>query len=252
MTYASRFEELFFSVFESLPRQGPGGRPWTERALAACRGLVDAPRVLDLGCGGGAQTLDLVALGARQVVAVDRHAPLVRKLADAVDAQGLGSRVLPVVGDMACPPVTPGAFDLVWSEGALYSIGVDRALDVIRDLLRPGGWLAFTDAVWRVDDPPAEVRAVFEPDSPHMGRADALLETVGSHGFDVVDHFTLPDAAWWDDFYTPMQQRIDALRAAHAGDPPALAALDELAAEPAMHREHGHTYGYEFVVARRG
>ena len=40
------------------------------------------------------------------------------------------------------------------------------------------------------------------------------------------------------------------LRAQEANDPDVLAALDELAAEPEMHRRHGDTYGYEFFVAR--
>ncbi|MBW2254669.1 MAG: class I SAM-dependent methyltransferase, partial [Deltaproteobacteria bacterium] len=40
-------------------------------------------------------------------------------------------------------------------------------------------------------------------------------------------------------------------RGRYAGDPEALAALDEVAKEPQMHREHGHHYAYSFFVARR-
>ena len=29
-------------------------------------------------------------------------------------------------------------------------------------------------------------------------------------GFSLVGHFSLPDEAWWDDFYTPMEHRIEA------------------------------------------
>lgn len=32
-------------------------------------------------------------------------------------------------------------------------------------------------------------------------------------GATIVGHFTLPAEAWWDDFYTPMEQRIAELRA---------------------------------------
>jgi hypothetical protein len=34
--YDSRFWEIFFEVYESLPRQGPGNRDCTERALRLC------------------------------------------------------------------------------------------------------------------------------------------------------------------------------------------------------------------------
>ena len=57
-----RFWEIFFELFEGLPRQGPGNRASAERALGLCRGLPPAPAVLDLGCGVGGQTLHLAEL----------------------------------------------------------------------------------------------------------------------------------------------------------------------------------------------
>jgi SAM-dependent methyltransferase len=57
--------------------------------------------------------------------------------------------VRPMVGDMAQPEMPPESFDLIWSEGALYNIGIENALRICHGLLHPGGYLAFTDAVWR-------------------------------------------------------------------------------------------------------
>ena len=48
-----RFWPIFFELYESLPRQGPGNRDCAARALALCRDLPPAPAVLDLGCGVG-------------------------------------------------------------------------------------------------------------------------------------------------------------------------------------------------------
>ena len=45
---------------------------------------------------------------------------------------------------MAKPDLPPDSFDLIWSEGAFYNIGIACALDVCRPLLRAGGYLAFT------------------------------------------------------------------------------------------------------------
>ena len=67
----------------------------------------------------------------------------------------------------------------------------------------------------------------------------------------LVDHFTLPDEAWWDDFYTPMMFRIKMLRGKYAKDEEALAILDQLAQEPEMHRRYSEYYAYEFFVVRR-
>lgn len=246
-----RFQALFFELYESLPRQGPGNRDCTARALALCTGLPPAPAIIDLGCGVGAQTLHLAELTAGAIVALDSHAPSIDRLRSAIGRRGLEDRVTAIVGDMAHARPTPGCFDLVWSEGALYSIGLARALRVCRDLLRPGGCLAFTDAVWRTDHPAAEVKAAFDADYPCMGRVADDLATIESAGLAVVGHFTLPDAAWWDDFYTPMQARIADLREKYAADAAASRILDRLAEEPEMHRRHHAAYAYEFFVARK-
>lgn len=246
-----RFREIFFEVYEHLPRQGPGNRACAARAFGLCRELPQRPAVLDLGCGVGGQTLQLAELTSGSIVAIDSHAPSIERLKAAVAQRGLSRRVSAIVGDMARPGLPPGSFDLVWSEGALYNIGLRAALRVCHGLLRPGGYLAFTDAVWRRENPPAEVKAGFELDYPTMGRVDDDLAAIRECGFELAGHFILPDEAWWDDFYAPMEARITELRGKYAGDAEAMLVLDRLAEEPEMHRRHSAFYAYEFFVARR-
>lgn len=246
-----RFLQIFFEVFEALPRQGPGNRACAARALAFCRELPPAPAVLDLGCGVGGQTLHLAELTSGSIVALDSHAPSIERLRATVAARGLAERIRPVVGDMASPGLPSASFDLVWSEGALYNIGIENALRICHGLLRPGGYLAFTDAVWRKENPPPEVKASFELDYPAMARVSDILAVIERAGFALLGHFSLPDEAWWDDFYTPMQQHIEDLRSRYADDGESLAVLDQLAQEPAMHRRHSNYFAYEFFVVRR-
>jgi len=246
-----RFWPIFFEVYELLPRQGPGNRACAARALGLCRDLPPTPAVLDLGCGVGGQTIHLAELTSGAIVAIDRHAPSIERLRAKVIQRGLTHRVRPIVGDMADPGQPPNSFDLIWSEGALYNIGIERALRICRELLRPGGYLAFTDAVWRKNDPPPEVKASFAPDYPTMGGVPDVLATIERCGLSLIGHFTLPDEAWWDDFYTPMQRRIEELRDKYAEDAEAIVVLDQLDLEPAMHRRHSEYYAYEFFVVRR-
>jgi SAM-dependent methyltransferase len=245
-----RFWPIFFELYESLPRQGPGNRACAARALAFCRDLPPAAAVLDLGCGVGGQTLHLADLTSSSIVALDSHAANIERLRATVAVRGLAEWIQPVVGDMAEPGLPPASFDLVWSEGALYNIGIEKALHVCRVLLRAGGYLAFTDAVWRRDNPPSEVKASFDGDYPTMGRVPDVLAAIERSGFSLIGHFTLPDEAWWEDFYTPMEIRIDELRGKYEDDDEALAVLDQLAQEPEMHRRYSDYYAYEFFVAR--
>jgi SAM-dependent methyltransferase len=246
-----RFWDIFFEVYEYLPRQGPGNRACAVRALGLCHELRNNPAVLDLGCGTGGQTLYLAEFTSGSIVAVDNHAPGIERLQGSIAALGLSHRVSAIVGDIAHPELSPASFDLISSEGALYSIGLRKALSVCHGLLRPGGYLAFTDAIWRKENPPSEVRAGFDLDYPAMGWLDDDLAAIQDEGFEIVGHFSLPDEAWWDDFYTPMENRIMELRGRYANDVEASKILDQLAAEPELHRRYSDFYGYEFFVARR-
>lgn len=247
----SRFSEIFFEVYEGLPRQGPGNRDCAEQAIRLCAGLPPAPRIADLGCGVGGQTLHLAELTTGSIVAVDSHAPSIERLRATLAARGLSQRVHALVGDMAHLEVPPESCDLVWSEGALYNIGISNALRLCHGLLRPGGFLAFTDAVWRKQNPPPVVKASFDWDYPTMGTAADIVTAIQLSGLELLGRFTLPDEAWWDDFYTPMEQRIKELRRKYGNDAEALAVLDQLAQEPEMHRNYSGYYAYEFFVAQR-
>ncbi|SIR00654.1 Methyltransferase domain-containing protein [Alkalispirochaeta americana] len=248
---SERFWEVFFEVYENLPRQGPGNRTCAARALSLCRDLPESPAILDLGCGVGGQTLQLAEMMPGSIVAVDNHAPSIERLQAAIKRNGLSQRVNVLVGDMAHLEQQPESFDLIWSEGALYNIGLRNALRVCHGLLRPGGYLAFTDAVWRKNAPPSEVKASFDLDYPTMGWLEDDMVAIHDGGFEMVGHFSLSDEAWLDDFYTPMETRIVELRSKYAGDLEASAILDQLAEEPAMHRRYSDFYAYEFFVVRR-
>jgi SAM-dependent methyltransferase len=246
-----RFWDIFFEVYEHLPRQGPGNQACAARALDLCRELRDYPAILDLGCGVGGQTLYLAELTSGSIVAIDNHAPSIERLQESIAAFGLSRRIRAIVGDMAHPEQPSASFDLIWSEGALYSIGLRNALRVCHGLLRPGGYLAFTDAIWRKENPPSAIKAGFDLDYPAMGWLDDDLAAIQDEGFGIVGHFTLPDEAWWDDFYTPMENRIMELRGKYATDVEASKILDQLAREPGLHRRYSDFYAYEFFVARR-
>lgn len=248
---SARFWPICFEPFEALPRQGPGNLASAAKALALCSGLPPVPAILDLGCGVGMQTLHLAELTSGSIVAVDNHEPHIELLRRTVRERSLAERVRPVVGDMAKPSLPPASFDLVWSEGALYMIGIENAMHVCRELLRPGGCLVFTEAVWRKENPPSEVKEFFDMDYPSMGWVVDILENIDRAGLELAGHFTLPDEAWWDDFYTPMQRCIAELRDKYATDGEALEVLGQLAREPELHRQYADFYAYEFFVARR-
>ena len=63
--------------------------------------------------------------------------------------------------------IEDSSFDLIWCEGAAYNMGIENALVAWKPLLKQGGKIALTDAVWLKPDPPAEL-ATFWTDYPDM------------------------------------------------------------------------------------
>lgn len=249
---AALARRIFHEVHTDLPREAPGSAECTERALAALGVGATIEAVLDIACGPGTQTLDLARLlPDARITAIDLHRPFIERARERARAAGVDDRVTFETRDMAALPYPDGSFDLLWCEGGIYFMGVLKALDAWRRLLVPGGAVAFTDAVWLGDAAPQALRDWWAAEYAGIGTIDNCLDLVAAAGFSVLEHFVLPEGAWWDTYYGPMQARVAVLRERYRDDEAALAALAEAEQEIDYYRRWSAHYGYLFVVARR-
>jgi ubiquinone/menaquinone biosynthesis C-methylase UbiE len=239
---------VFWDIHSSLPREGPGNRESTARALGLCVPIPPNSQVLDIACGPGQQTLDLAELlPDATICAVDRHEPFVEETNRRAVARGVADRVKANSGDMRSLAFPRAMFDLIWCEGAAYMMGVEKALRSWQPLLKPGGKLALSEAVWLRSDPPEEVRRIWSIDYPNMGTVETCRALVRDCGYRLLGDFVLPEAAWWE-YYEPMRQRLELLASKYAGDRAAEPILRESAEEIAAYRKYSHYYGYVFLV----
>jgi SAM-dependent methyltransferase len=212
--------------------------------------LAPEPLVLDLACGPGAAVPLLARATGGRVVGLDLHAPFLREMRERAHREGLGPRAVGVNARMEALPFAPGSFDLVWCEGGLYNVGFRRGLEICRDVLKPNGHLAATEAVWVVSEPDEEVRRWWEGEYPDITSIEGCVRTIEDTGLDLLGHFTLPERAWWE-YYRPVEARLAEVRARHSDDPIALEVIAEQEVEIDMYRRHGRCYGYEFFVCRK-
>lgn len=244
---------VFFEVHHGLPREGPGNRACTARALALAHPLPKHADVLDIACGPGMQTMDLAALlPDARIVALDNHAPFLAEVQRRAGAGGAADRVTAVLADMTAPPFPADSFDLVWCEGAAYVMGLANALEAWRPLLKPGGRLALTEAVWLRPDAPEVVRRCWSADYPGMGDVEACRRIVRACGYALLGDFVLPEEAWWEHYYTPMQERLGQLTPRYAGDAVAEVVLGACREEIETYRAFSAYYGYLFLVMSAG
>ena len=95
-----RAMKIFFEAFDGMPRLGPGQKVATQRAYRALN-LPAEPRILDVGCGNGRQTLDLAEISSGRITAVDNYAPFLDQLLQEADERGIGERIQTACMDMA-------------------------------------------------------------------------------------------------------------------------------------------------------
>lgn len=241
--------KYFYELFEKLPRQGPGCRDATMRALGLLADLPANPMVLDIGCGSGMQTLVLAEELKTRIVAIDNHRPLLDTLNLSASQAGLDIETREL--SMVEMPFAPESFDLLWAEGSIFIIGLSNGLHDFARYLKPGGYLAFTELCWFVDNHPDEVRAFFAAEYPDIKTIAEVRQMAADSGYRVIDSFNLPDSAWWDDYYTPMLERIKELKPRNSGMAEAEVVYARCEAEIDMFRRHSACYGYTFFVLRR-
>lgn len=139
---------------------GPAGRHWTDRqqlqdvVLAPIsRILIDraavkaGEKVIDIGCGCGATSFDLIKRTgpSGRVIGIDISDPMLGRARDLAPA---GAPVEFVLADATVYPFTPASVDLLFSRfGVMFFAQPSVSFANMRNALRPGGRLAF--ACWR-------------------------------------------------------------------------------------------------------
>lgn len=233
--------DAFFTLYRGLDREGPG-EPADVAWVAEVVGLKPDARICDAGCGSGADVPALLAAAPQgRVVAVDSHKPFIDELWVRV---GPDPRVTAYKGNMA---KLKGPFDLIWSAGALYFLGVTEGLRHWRPALAKGGHVAFSEPCWFSAAPSDAARAFWETEYPAITDAEGIDARVQAAGFETVAVRRVSDAAW-EAYYRPLQARIDVLRP--DADEALAAALDASQAEVDLWPKAKADSGYLLSVVR--
>jgi len=225
--------QVFFEVHHNLPREGPGSRQSTESAYAVIASRLHSPKVLDVGCGPGAQTLCLAELSGGTITAVDNHAPFLEQLRQRAAASGQAERITTVLADMEKLPFEDGTFDLVWAEGSIFIIGVEEGLSCWYPLLRRSGFIAFTEVSWLREDRTDELNQFWSEVYPSISSIEQNMEKLRNTG------------------YGAIRKKLPALRQKYDGDQEALQVLKMQEEEMELYRRYSSYYGYVFYVAEK-
>jgi len=105
--------EIFWEIHSGLPREGPGDNQSTRRAYLMLKELPKNPRILDIGCGPGMQTIELAKLSKGQIDALDNYQPFLDQLDISVKKEEFTDKIKLVKGDMFNLDYDSNTFDLI-------------------------------------------------------------------------------------------------------------------------------------------
>jgi ubiquinone/menaquinone biosynthesis C-methylase UbiE len=246
---------IFYEVHSNLPREGPGENQSTEKAYKMLKNLPAKPRILDIGCGPGMQTITLAKISSGQITAVDNHQAFLDELDSNAKKAGVNGRIKITKGDMFNLKFEKASFDVVWCEGAIFIIGFEKGLREWRPLLTDNGYLVTSELSFLRKDLPAELDAYMKEmyaglENSAANTVEENIETAKKAGYKVIDSFILPKSGWWD-YYKPIEAKLPALKAKHKDEPEALAYLAGEEREIEMFRKYSDYYGYAFYVLQK-
>jgi cyclopropane fatty-acyl-phospholipid synthase-like methyltransferase len=183
--------------------------------LAHRLGLDAGARLADIGAGSGWPSLYLSATTGCRAVGTDLPLEGLRRANARVEADGLSGRAGYAVATGHRQPLRPGRFDAVVHTDVLCCLSPKLSvLRACRQLLRPGGRLAFTTIYVPPGLPPSRRRLAHQAGPLHVASRRPYPEMVDQAGFvDVVEvdltaEYGRTQRAWFD----AAEQRADELR----------------------------------------
>ena len=202
---------------------------YTRRAFQILPKL-ERPRILDIGCGSGVQTVELAKLSDGEIIGIDIDQSLLDKLNRKIEEEGFSDRVKTIKCSLFEMDFPDESFDIMWAEGSIRIIGFEKGLKEWRRLLKPNGFLVIHDEIKTVSN---------------------KLKKIPSCGYKLINHFQLPEDAWWTEYYRPLEKQIKELYIKYKNNSEALKTLKKHQNEIDMVKRNPKEHSSAFYVMQK-
>jgi ubiquinone/menaquinone biosynthesis C-methylase UbiE len=155
------------------------------------------PKILDVGCGSGVPTIELVTISNGHVTGLDIDEKSLDLLKRKIKKMGLENKVSVIKDSILNMNFPEENFDIIWAEGSIFILGFENSIKKWRRFLTPGGFLVFHD---------------------ENRDKTKKLRLIQKYGYKLIGQFELAPTLWFREYFTPLEQLIQKFRRKHPDD----------------------------------
>ncbi|RQW03924.1 SAM-dependent methyltransferase, partial [candidate division KSB1 bacterium] len=134
---------------------------------------------------------------------------------------------------------------------AIYNIGFERGLREWRNYLKPGGYLAVTEASWFTEERPDEIDRFWKDAYPGIDTIPAKVAQLQQAGYIPVATFILPENCWTDHFFALQVPAQEAFLKKYTGNKTVEDFIASERHEAQLYEAYKAYYGYVFYIGKR-
>lgn len=243
--------DLIIETHIGLKRQGPGSTEMTTRALSFLDNMNEKSRVLDLGCGTGGQTMVLAQNISGNITGIDQFPDFINVFNENAKNLNLDKRVTGIVGSMENLSFPKEEFDLIWSEGAIDSIGFEKGLTYWNNFLKIDGYAVVTCPSWLTDEHPADVEKFWADAGSGLDTIEHNISLMKKAGYSFVAAYTLPEKCWTEHYFIPREAAEKALSKKYPRNKTVEAYIKDDNYEVELYSKYKKHYGYVFYIGKK-
>ena len=152
---------------------------------------INNPRILDIGCGTGLLTLELVKLSNSEIIGIDIDQDALEKLNLKIKQGGFSDKIKVYNRSAYDTQFDDEKFDIIWEEGVIHLLDLKKVLTECNRILKLNGFMITGEATnW----------------------ADKMLKNFPKFGFQLIKQIPWEKECWWREYYVPLEKRINNLR----------------------------------------
>ena len=243
--------DLIIETHIKLERQGPGSPEMVIKALSFIDDYNKFSRVLDLACGTGGQTMVLAQNIPGNILGVDTIPDFINIFNNNAEKLNLQNRVKGIVGSMENLSFQNEEFDLIWSEGAIDSMGFEKGLNYWNGFLKKNGYVAITCPSWFTVERPAQIEKFWSDAGSELDTIGDNISIMQNIGYMSVAAFALPEKCWTDNYFIPREAEDKALLKKNKVNKIVQAYVEGNKYEAELYSKYKQYYGYVFYIGKK-